>query len=56
MAPKASVDIGKGYCVKCKKMQECEMTLKTAKNGRMMKQGKCPECKTTVTVFVSNKK
>ena len=45
-----------GYCVKCKEkrtVKDGEVSV-TAK-GRKMAKGKCPQCGTTVTRFLSNK-
>ena len=46
-----------GFCVKCRRKVELvnpeEVTLK---NGRKAIRGKCPNCGTTVYVFVGRKK
>ena len=45
------------YCVKCKdKVFTDEWMEKTSKSNRRMRQGKCPECGTTVTRFIPSKK
>jgi hypothetical protein len=43
-----------GYCVKCREKKEVKdgKVVETA-NGRYMAKGKCPDCGTTVTRFVS---
>ncbi len=46
-----------GFCVKCRK----KVTLKgarevTLKNGRKAMKGTCPNCGTTVYVFIGGKK
>jgi hypothetical protein len=42
-----------GYCVKCRTKRQFKAGAPTkAKNGSKMVQGTCPECSTTITVFV----
>ena len=45
-----------GYCVKCREKRNVKegVVAETAK-GRPMAKGKCPECGTTVTRFLSAK-
>jgi len=46
-----------GFCVKCRKKVELKNPEEvTLKNGRKAIRGKCPNCETTVYVFVSSKK
>ncbi|MCD6341016.1 MAG: hypothetical protein J7L51_03615 [Desulfurococcales archaeon] len=46
-----------GFCVKCRKKVELKNPEEvTLKNGRKAIRGKCPNCGTTVYVFVSSKK
>ncbi len=45
-----------GFCVKCRKKVELKSPQEvTLKNGRKAIKGKCPNCGTTVYVFVSSK-
>ncbi len=45
----------KAYCVKCKESRELkDGKAKKTKNGRDMMQGPCPECGTTMSVFVKS--
>lgn len=49
----------KMYCLKCKMshmMNDKDITMKTAKNGRMMATAVCPMDGAKMTKFVSNKK
>lgn len=47
----------KGYCVKCKdKVEMVDPKEKKTKNGRLMMSGKCPNCGTSVNVFMADKK
>ncbi len=46
-----------GFCVKCRKKVDLKSPEEvTLKNGRKAIRGKCPNCGTTVYVFVSSKK
>lgn len=38
-----------GYCVKCRKKQNFEGSVKTLDNGRRAAQGQCPDCGTKMT-------
>ena len=45
-----------GYCVKCREKREVkDGTVGETSKGRPMAKGKCPECGTTVTRFLSSK-
>ncbi|MCL7454526.1 MAG: DUF5679 domain-containing protein [Anaerolineae bacterium] len=45
-----------GYCVKCRtKRTVTDGTVVKTSKGRSMAKGKCPECGTTVTRFLSAK-
>ena len=45
-----------GYCMKCKAKKDIEKTEQvTAKNGRPMIKGKCPDCGTTICKIGSMK-
>jgi hypothetical protein len=42
-------DTYEGYCVKCRKKQNFEGTVKTLDNGKKAAQGLCPACGTKMT-------
>lgn len=43
-----------GYCVKCREKRTIkDGKIVTTEKGRPMARGKCPECGTTVTRFLS---
>lgn len=45
-----------GYCMKCRRRQKVKHgTVGETSNGRPIAKGKCPECGTTVTRFLSAK-
>ncbi len=45
----------KGYCVKCKKMQDMNSAKKVkSKNGRFMLKGICGKCGTKMNKFISS--
>lgn len=45
------------HCMKCKEKKTMVDPVKTkTKNGRTMYKGKCPDCGTTMCLFVSDKK